>query len=408
MSQILCVGNLPKFMHQKLDGELKKFFHSCGVLKVHLLTGQKFCFIEYSSANGVNDAKKLIANQAFLGKVLKIDTKNPSEFIDPSQFNIKPSKPTGQAMPYGDQQAQQAQQAPTPQKPKEKHDEGVYCLEVLNLPLNTRQTQLMEVAYTFGVKECRVAPPLAKLWVMKDMRENVYKNMDKMVLGGNEITVRYPTYKGQRPSQFDAKEACRIIVEGIADPDEPKVTELLTARFAAYGRVNGVEILRNRKPCCAFIDIERNMANIAVSEVDQELFFRYPLTVALMKQDDVIVIDSEEEEEKRQEDMKNEPPRPPGQTPKFASSIPPASLLPDKIVPPAANDTNAIIELMNERERLEVLHPYEEYLLRISPVEGSIGLDDAEPLPNPPQQFIRLMMDRAIVRVKLMKLAENL
>merc|ERR1711972_1266667 len=239
-----------------------------------------------------------------------------------------------------------------PQQKEQKRDDGTYCLEVLNLPMNTRQNQLMEVAYTFGTKECRVAPPLAKLWVMKDMRENVLKNMDKMNLGGSTIQVRYPVYQGNRPNQYDPKDACRIIVEGIADPDEPQVTELLTARFAAFGRVNGVEILRNRKPCCAFIDIERNMANIAVSEVDQEYFFGHPLTVASMKQDDVIVIDSEEEEEKRQELIKNQAKNPNTQNrgPKFASSIPPSKLLPEKIVPPAANDTNAIIELMNERE----------------------------------------------------------
>merc|ERR1712071_114343 len=165
----------------------------------------------------------------------------------------------------------------------------------------------------------------------------------------------------------------------------------LTARFAAYGTVSGVEILRNRKPCCAFIDIERNMADVAVKETDGELFFGGALTVAQMNQRAAAAR------------LQGGPPLPPGKI-VGGSSIPGRNVLPDKVKQPSANDTNKIVELMCERERLEVLHPYEEYLLQVAPPEGSIGLDDAEPLPNPPQQFIRLLMDRALTRVKLMKL----
>merc|ERR1712167_331607 len=141
MSQILCVGNLPKFMHAKLDGELKKFFHSCGILKVHLLTGQKFCFIEFNSVPGVNDAKKLISAQAFLGKVLRVEKdKNPSEFVDPSELigKLKSKSSVGKPAAYGDmndstthqqqQQQQHSQQAQVPQK-QDKRDDGTYCLE---------------------------------------------------------------------------------------------------------------------------------------------------------------------------------------------------------------------------------------------------------------------------------------
>ena len=117
-----------------------------------------------------------------------------------------------------------------------------------------------------------------------------------------------------------------------------------------------------------------------------------------MKQDDVIVIDSEEEE------TMNNGLDPDGK-PKKPSIIPTNSLLPSKVTIPSPNNVNKVVELMCERQRLEVLHPYEEYLLQMAPAEGSAGLDDNEPLPNPPQQFIRLLMDRAMMRVKLMKLA---
>ena len=103
------------------------------------------------------------------------------------------------------------------------------------------------------------------------------------------------------------------------------------------------------------------------------------MTVALMKQDDVIVIDSEEEAEMNRARLQGGPPMPPGKI-VGKSSIPTKSVLPEKVKPPSASDTNKIVELMCERERLEVLHPYEEYLLQVAPPEGSVGLDDAEPL----------------------------
>lgn len=412
---MLCIGNLPKFMHQKLESELKKFFSHCHIQKVHLLTGKNYCFIRFRDANSAQEAMGMIKTQAFNGKVLKVESRRPEDYLDKEQ--LRESRERHRSRDDRDSRKVEAVGAsgdprghgrkPKGPPPPTQSSNDTYILEVLELPSTTRQSMLMEVAYGFGVKECRVAPPLAKLWVMQDRREEVYANLDGYNFMGRRIKVRYPLFTGDKPTTYSPKETCRIIVEGIVDPDAPKVTELLTARFAAYGTVSGVEILRNRKPCCAFIDIERNMADVAVKETDGELFFGGALTVALMKQDDVIVIDSEEEAEMNQRAaaarLQGGPPLPPGKI-VGSSSIPGRNVLPDKVKQPSANDTNKIVELMCERERLEVLHPYEEYLLQVAPPEGSIGLDDAEPLPNPPQQFIRLLMDRALTRVKLMKL----
>merc|ERR1711879_611265 len=82
MSHLLCIGNLPKFMHAKLEQELHKFFYSCSVAKVHLLQGQRFCFIEFKSDTGLRHAHEIMTAQAFSGKILRVENKNPAEFLD--------------------------------------------------------------------------------------------------------------------------------------------------------------------------------------------------------------------------------------------------------------------------------------------------------------------------------------
>jgi len=158
------------------------------------------------------------------------------------------------------------------------------------------------------------------------------------------------------------------------------------------------------------------MASIASEAVDNEYFFGSKITVALMRQEDVIVLDSDDEAkmdtslginlEGAKSIMANLLSAQSSQ-PQLKTPLPPSNLLPSEVKPPRIDQTTQIVELMCERERLEVLHPYEEYLIQVAPPEGSVGLDDAEPLPNPPQQFIRLLMDRALVRTKLLKLANT-
>lgn len=376
-------------MHAKLEDELRKFFRSCKIEKIHLLTGKSFCFIQLEDTESTSEAIKIIKSQSFNGKVLKLDEK----------ANINSHVPGLQPAPQSSREPKKAT----------AENERTYELEVLDLASNTRQNDLMKLAYQHGAVEARVAPPIGKLWVLENMREEVFININNHSLNGRIIKARYPPFTGKRPTTYKPTDTCRIIVEGIVDPERDEVQELIKNRFLAFGHVSGVEVLRNRTPSCAFIDIERNMASIACETVDNEIFFGEKITVALMKQDEVIVIDSEEEDDPMMSGdirgmVNGQPPLPPIK--KRPTPIPADNILPS-IPTPSLNSSAAIVDLMCERERLEVLHPYEEYLIQVAPSEGSIGLDDSEPLPNPPQQFIRLLMDRALVRTKLMKLANK-
>ena len=268
-------------------------------------------------------------------------------------------------------------------------------LEVLDLPLDTDQKEFLDYCQPFGATNVKLKLPTARVYCQKERREELFTALNDSIFKNKKIRVRYPPYFGPKSKIFRKDEPCRIIVEGISDPDHEEIVNLITARFQAFGKDLGCEILRNRSPSCAFIDIEKNAAELAIKGIDGEYFFGQKLTVALLKQDnnanDVIVIDSEEEADE--------------QLKKLKSTIPSNQLLPKKITIPSPNNVARVVDLMCERQRLEVLHPYEEYLLQMAPDNGAAGLDDSEPLPNPPQQFIRLLMDRAIMKVKLMKLA---
>lgn len=387
MENCLCIGNLPKLMHAKLKSDLENFLKRCEVKRIHLLTGKNFCFVTFKNNRGFQDAKDTIKSQSFNGKVLRLENKNIEEYV----------------------------KVPTINGTTNKNDE-TYEIEVLDIPHGTRREEILAIVEPYGAVDARIAPPIGKLWVAETKREEAFLALNNFKIKNRSLRCRYPPFIGQRPSQYKPTDTCRIIVEGITSPERSEIQDMLKARFLSFGHISGVEIMRNREPAYAFVDIERNMASIASEAVDNEYFFGSKITVALMRQEDVIVLDSDDEAkmdtsiginlEGAKSIMANLLSAQSSQ-PQLKTPLPPSNLLPSEVKPPRIDQTTQIVELMCERERLEVLHPYEEYLIQVAPPEGSVGLDDAEPLPNPPQQFIRLLMDRALVRTKLLKLANT-
>jgi len=397
----LCLGNLPKLMHNDLESKLRNLFQTCPIVKIFLLENYNFCFIRFNTPAIAKNAEYLVKSTQFCKRILTLEKHSPEQFVPSFRDQIAELYQNGLVgQVNSQQQQQQPQQIPQvvnvqqQQIPLEQQKpvQILPFLEVLDLPLDTDQQEFLDYCLPFGATNIKIKLPTARVFCHKERREELYTALNDSIFKNKKIRVRYPPYFGPKSKLYRKEEPCRIIVEGIGDPDHEEVSNLITARFAAFGRVMGTEILRNRSPSCAFIDIERNAAEIAVKGIDGEYFFGQKLTVAILKQDsDVIVIDSEEEADE--------------QLKKLKSTIPSNQLLPSKITIPSPNNVARVVDLMCERQRLEVLHPYEEYLLQIAPENGAAGLDDSEPLPNPPQQFIRLLMDRAIMKVKLMKLA---
>ena len=110
-------------------------------------------------------------------------------------------------------------------------------------------------------------PPTGRVYCEKERREELYTAIDGAAFNNRRIRCRYPPYDGPKSKKYKDDETCRIIVEGVSDPDHKEVSRLLPMRFEAFGKVSGCEILRNRTPSCAFIDIERNIAEVAAKSV---------------------------------------------------------------------------------------------------------------------------------------------
>lgn len=79
-------------MHAKLKSDLEKFLKRCDVNRIHLLTGENFCFITFKNNRGFQDAKDTIKSQSFNGKVLRLENKNIEEYVKVPTINGTASK----------------------------------------------------------------------------------------------------------------------------------------------------------------------------------------------------------------------------------------------------------------------------------------------------------------------------
>ena len=128
-------------------------------------------------------------------------------------------------------------------------------LEVLDLPPGTSNSEFYTFCQNFGALSVKCRPPTGRVYCDKERREELYTAIDGSAFQQRRIRCRYPVYDGPMSKKYKEDETCRIIVEGVSDPDHKEVGRLLPLRFSAFGKVSGCEILRNRTPACAFIDI---------------------------------------------------------------------------------------------------------------------------------------------------------
>lgn len=248
-------------------------------------------------------------------------------------------------------------------------------------------------------------------------------------LNGQPIRVSYSVSKDLKRPKSHMMRYTKLYVSPIADEAKE---EVLKQRFEMFGDIKEVVIIRKSK--CAFIHIDSKVAEFCVNSLSNIPFYGKPLRPQLAKGEQFdrgdIPFPSQDDQSYFRNGHQAPPPswssgpsmsngmhnfqQPPPQHESYPSHHPLANLeLGPGFGPNAANTKMASLppppssqeelrELIDKRMKLEMIHPYEKHL-----IETYDGNSKNTPQMHPPPEYLRLVRDRAILKVRLLRAQER-
>lgn len=240
-------------------------------------------------------------------------------------------------------------------------------------------------------------------------------------LAGNIIRVNYSSSKELKKKPGPDTQYVKLYLPGLSDDADEN---LLRCRFEMFGDVRECTIIKRSK--CAFIHIDSAVAEFAMDCLKLIPFFGVPLRPQLAKGEQLP--QQLNQLPYNQNYVQNVPIPPIGVVPNNYQQVPlinqhrliypqdhylaslelgpgfgpSAGSLKMASLPPAPQSQTELREFIERRCKLEMVHPFEKHL-----IETFDGNAKNVPQRPPPPEFLRLVRDRAILKVRLLRAQER-
>lgn len=414
------------------EQDIRDLFQNYGQLEAVMHKGN-YCFVFMQSDDDARAACQALHRTEIRGCTLNVEESKPSN---------KGNKPI--TSEFSSRNEPFLADPNTPYRPsKFHHQPGRMKLIVGNIGSNTKDdlhnyfSQYGHVHESFILEEKGVG-----FVHVDDLKaEEMIDRCNGQELSGTSIRVSYSVSKDLKRPKSHMMRYTKLYVAPIA---EEAKEEVLRQRFEMFGDIKEVVIIRKSK--CAFVHIDSKVAEFAVNSLTNIPFYGKPLRPQLAKGEQFDRGDSQpfmnnmnsvsgpgmdEPGYFRGGPGASAPPpnwvqngnsgysqpvasQPPPQHESYPSHHPLANLeLGPGFGPNAANTKMASLppppasqdelrELIEKRMKLEMIHPYEKHL-----IETYDGNSKNTPQMHPPPEYLRLVRDRAILKVRLLRAQER-
>lgn len=414
------------------EQDLRDLFQNYGQIEAVMHKGN-YAFVFMTGDDDARAACQALHRTEVRGCTLNVEESKPSQ---------KGNKPITQEFSANRNEPMLADPN-TPYRPsKFHHQPGRMKLIVGNIGTNTKD-HLHNYFSQFGhVHESFILEEKGVGFVHVDdlKAEEMIDMCNGADLNGQAIRVSYSVSKDLKRPKSHMMRYTKLYVAPIA---EEAKDEVLRQRFEMFGDIKEVVIIRKSK--CAFVHIDSKVAEFCVNSLSNIPFYGKPLRPQLAKGEQYDRGDVPFPPQNQHDDpgyfrngqtqapppswqsapgnyqqaplqQQAPPPHqpPPAQHESYPSHHPLANLeLGPGFGPNAANTKMATLppppssqdelrELIEKRMKLEMIHPYEKHL-----IESYDGNSKNTPQMHPPPEYLRLVRDRAILKVRLLRAQER-